>query len=554
MFKFLSGTIKIFILIILLAALGVAILYAMYGEKVQNEIRSGLEAELSKMADGKVVIDSIGYYPPFSFGMNGIEITPNDPRDERSDIDRLMLTVDPFAMIKDKRLTAVIAIQRFRKGDIIWSAEIKTTSRPAADYVGMLDPMLLESVSVLDAELKVGHFKMKDILGQLDIKSGKVSGGKMDFGYDKKHYFLIFKADDEHAKKYTLSFRTNNLSVMCRISKEPGKVIIETLKGMFYIMKFDLYGELVNPTSSKSELTLDGTVNASLEGIASLPEGLGKFGRDHDLSGVIRSTVNLRAPEPDINLLNIKGNLYADRLKFDQMKIEEINTKWNVKNGRFSAPVVNAKIYGGHLSGRITVDIEESYLPYRSELKLTKLDFGEFLYDATKKKVTVYGTMDSEISVCGLAMKPDSVDGFGSVKIYDAGLGPMPIVTPLLGNLYMSLENYFPNKYKININSFSMDFLVKDRRIESENIALGSKVAAINAAGYVDFDGKIDFSLQNELRDPPGDEFSGWQISLRRAITELGRNLGKARVSGTFSDPQWDFDFSQPENPPSKIR
>lgn len=552
MFRFLSGTIKIFILIVLLAALGVAVLYAMYGEKVQNEIRSGLESEMGKMTDGKVVIDSVGYYPPFSFGMNGIEITPNDPRDEKSDIDRLILTIDPFTLIRDKRLTSIIGIQRFRKGDIIWSAEIKTMSRPAKDYVSLMDPFLLESVSVLNAELKVGHLKLKDILGTLDIKNGKVSGGKMDFGYDRRHYFLIFKADDEGAKRYNLSFRTNNLSVTCKIAKEPGKVIIETLKGMFYIMKFNLYGELKNPTSSKSELTLDGTVQASLEGISSLPEGLGKFGREHKLSGVIRSTVNLKAPEPDINLLDIEGNLFADKLKFDHMKVEEINTKWTIKNGRFSAPVVNAKIYGGHLSGRLTVDIEENYLPYRSELKLTSMDFGDFIYDATKKKVSVYGTMLADLSVCGLAMKPDSIDGFGSMKIYDAGLGPMPIVTPLLGNLYLSLENYFPNKYKINITSFSMDFLVKDRRIESENIKLGSKVAEINAEGYMDFDGKIDFSLQNELRDPQSDDFSGWQISLRRAITELGRNLGKAHVRGTFSEPEWDFDFasSDASSPP----
>jgi hypothetical protein len=549
MFRFLSGTIKIFTLILLLAALSVAVLYAIYGEKVQNEIRSSLEAEMGKMADGKVVIDSVGYYPPFSFGMNGIEITPNDPRDEKSDIDRLILTIDPFTLVKDKRLTSVIGIQRFRKGDIIWSAEIKTTSRPAADYISIMDPFLLESVSVLNAELKIGHLKLKDILGTLDIKNGKVSGGKMDFGYDNKHYFLIFKADDEGAKRYNVSFRTNNLSVTCKIAKKPGKVIIETLKGMFYIMKFNLYGEILNPTSSKSELTLDGTVQTSLEGISSLPEGLGKFGREHRLSGVIRSTVNLRAPEPDINLLDIEGNLFADKLKFDQMKVEEINTKWTVKNGRFSAPAVNAKAYGGHLSGRLTVDIEENYLPYRSELKLTSLDFGDFIYDATKKKVSVYGTMEADLSVCGLAMKPDSIDGFGSMRIHDAGLGPMPIVTPLLGNIYVSLENYFPNKYKININSFSMDFLVKDRRIESENINLGSKVAAINAEGYMDFDGKIDFSLQNELRDPPGDEFSGWQISLRRAITELGRNLGKAHVHGTLNEPEWDFDFASPDAP-----
>lgn len=546
MLRFLSGSIKIIVLLLVLAALGVAILYAMYGEKVQAEIRTGVETEMSKMFDARVVIDSIGYIPPLSFAMNGIEITPNDPQDEKGDIDRLTISVDPFTLIKDKRLTAIIDIQRFRKGDVVWTAQIKSTSKPADDYRKILDPNLLESVSVLEADLKIGRFRMKDILGSLDIKDGKVSGGKVDFGYRKRHYFLIFRATDAEAKKYDLSFRTHDLSMNARISKEPGKAVIESLKGMFYILKFDLKGELVNPTSSMSRLTLNGTIDAALEGISSLPEGLGKFGRDHNLSGLIRSTVSLKAPEPDVNLLDISGTLFANRLRFDSMKVEEINSKWTVKNGRFSAPAINAKIYGGKLGGRLTVDIEESYLPYRTELKLSYMDFGDFISDATRKKVTVYGTMDMNISASGLGMKPDSIDGFGAVKIYDAGLGPMPIVTPLLGNIYMALETYFPEKYRININSFLMDFQVKDRRLETENLTLGSKVADIKAAGYMDFDGNIDFSLQNNLRDPEDDDFSGWQISLRKAITDLGHNLGKAHVRGTLASPRWDFDFNPP--------
>lgn len=545
MLRFLSGTIKVLLLVVLLAALALAILNAVYGERVRSEIRSGLETEMSKMSDAKVTIESIAYIFPLSFAMNNIDIVPNDPRDEKANMDRLTLTVDPFTLFKDKCLTSVISIQRFRKGDIVWNAEIKTTSHPAKDILGALSPDLLESVSVLNAELKVGRFKINDILGTLDIRSGKVTGGKVDFGYMKKHYFLIFKALDPVAKKYDVSFRTNNLSVTCKISKEPSFVVIESLKGMFYIMKFDLSGELKDPTSSKSQLSLAGTVDASLEGIASLPDELGKFGREHHLSGVIRSTVELKAAEPDVNLLDISGNLAATQLRFDDMKLKQLTTKWTFRNSRFSAPAIKADIYGGRLTGKISVDVEENYLPYRGEMKVLYMDFGALLYDATKKKVTVFGTLDSTVRLNGLFMKPDSVVGEGSMRIYDAGLGPMPIVTPLLGNIYSSLEKYFPDKYKININSFSMDFDVKDRRLSSSNIVLGSKVAAINAEGYVDFDGQIDFRMQNELRDPKSDDFSGWQISLRKAITEMGQNLGKARVRGTFNDPKWDFEFTK---------
>lgn len=534
-------------MLITLVALSAAVLYAFYGQMIQKEVRAVLETELSKTFDGIARIESVGYAPPFSVAINNIEVSPNDPKDENTYIDRIKITIDPFTLIRDRRLTAILDIQRLRKGDMVLYTQIKAISRRAADYRELLNSDMMESVCILNAELGIGRFKIKDILGTLDISKSKVSSGKVDFIYHKDHYFVIFKATDESAKRYDLSFRAKNLGINCRITKEPGTALIENFKGMFYTLKFDLSGELKNPTSSKSQLTMNGTVYTNLEGVSSLPEGLGKFGREHRLSGTLRSTLYIKAAEPDISMLELNGTLFAEHLKIDQMKIEEITTKWTVKNGRFNAPLVNITLYGGRLTGRLTVDIWESYLPYRSELKLLYMDFGALIYDASKKSTSVYGTMDMDISVAGLALKPDSVDGFGSMKIYNAGLGPMPIVTPLLGSIYSSIETCFPEKYKVNINYVNAGFEIKDRRISTSNLTFGGKTFFVKSEGYLDFDGGIDFRLQNELRDPPADEFSGWQISLRNAITRFGHNLGKARVRGTLNDPKWDFEFSSPE-------
>ncbi|MDD4013212.1 MAG: AsmA-like C-terminal region-containing protein [Candidatus Omnitrophica bacterium] len=543
MLRFISSTIKVLVLLVVLALLALALLYAKYGEDVKSEVRMNLETELSKVFDGEVAIESLGYRFPLSVALNTIKITPHDPLDEVAFIDKLTLTIEPFTLIRNKRLTAIVDLSGFRKGDMVSHAQVKTMSRPAPTLDDISQLGVLDSVSILDGELRLGKLNVRKILGDLGVRDGKVTTGKIDFVYKEKHYFLLFRAVDEDAKKYDLSFRADNLNLSCRISKEPGKAVIETLKGKFYIMRLDLRGELINPTSAKSSMSLSGSVHSSLEDVRALPEGMGKFGREHELSGMIRSTLHLKAPEPDAAVLTASGTFFAENLKFDHLKMESAEAKWTIKNGRFTAPDVLSVLYGGRLRGNLKVDIADAYIPYRADISLKAMDFGAFLYDATKKKVNVYGTMDSEISLSGLAARPESVDGSGALHISDAGLGPMPIITPLLGNLYVSIEQYFPERYKVNINDLSMSFNVRDRRLSTHDLKLLGRAFLVTAEGYMDFDGKIDFFLKNELREPVPDENSSWQISLRNAISGMGKNLGRARVRGTFSDPQWSFEF-----------
>ncbi|MFC1549231.1 hypothetical protein ACFL5E_04655, partial [Candidatus Omnitrophota bacterium] len=70
------------------------------------------------------------------------------------------------------------------------------------------------------------------------------------------------------------------------------------------------------------------------------------------------------------------------------------------------------------------------------------------------------------------------------------------------------------------------------------DLVLHGEDITMNAEGYIDFDGNLDFLFENHLLQNSSED-EEWAIALRNAIVNFGRFLGKTRLTGTLKEPRW---------------
>jgi hypothetical protein len=233
-------------------------------------------------------------------------------------------------------------------------------------------------------------------------------------------------------------------------------------------------------------------------------------------------------------------------LRAGNVRFNNIYGKLSFNEGELSIPDISGIFYRGTFSSNLYADLNTLGFPFTFNAEVKKADLKALVTDTVDKNSPVHGNFDFNVQSKGKVEYQTSYSGYGSLDIYDANLGRVPILAPLLGWIYEGLENVFPVFKKININSAEMDFIIKDRKIATENLVLSGSDISLVAEGSLDFDGKLDFYFENELiaQDLPDD--ADWPVSIRNFITSFGKTMSRARLRGTLKDQKWEFEYLAP--------
>ncbi len=528
------------VLLLLLAALGLATFYSLNSEEIHEKIHARIESELSSLAGHRVSIGRVGYVPLQSLSLDHISVYSKEyPDTAIVKVNSMIVTPDIPALIWRKQLKSTITLDGFRSGDMLCNATLKTVSRECDDHKKILDPSLLYSVTLMDAAIGTPYLAFRDVFGIVDIENLSVAKGKIRFSCLGNKYMAEFTAGADGAARYDMTLRSDDLGLSCTFLKENGNVTIESLEGMFYTFHFDLKGEVTDAFSEKMTCAMEGAVETRLESFAALPGKTGEFARAHSMSGTLRSRVFLKTTGKDLAEADITSTLVAENIRIDKFRITGITSRINVREGSLSTPLFSGIIYGGALAGNLEMDLTAKGIPYRCSLKLNNMDFERLMHDMSGNKEKAYGNLTMGISITGITAVPGRIRGNGSINISDADLGPMPILTPLLGDIYAAAQTFVPAIKPVKIDAASMDFEIKNRRILTDNLVLHGEDITINAEGYMDFDGNLDLVFENRLPHPDPEKDQEWPKALRNAIVSFGRFLGKTRLTGTIKDPKW---------------
>ncbi|MFC1570898.1 hypothetical protein ACFL4E_03875, partial [Candidatus Omnitrophota bacterium] len=463
--------IKIVFLLVVLAAIAGVLSYSVYKDDLMEKARISLSEKLSEVLKHPVAIGSVKYVPFQTIELEHVTIySPDKTGTIIADADSLTITIDVLTAIREKRLLTTITTDGASIGEALASGVIRTISKESDTYEGLFDPSLIHSVSILDGLVGVKNLSARHMVGILEVDDMTVPKGKLGFKYKGTPYGIIFERLEGENAGYNITIRSEALAFSAKVSGDTETLNVDNLEGMYHTIHFDFTGEATDILSPEVATSFNGTIAADLGTFAILPGKIGTYASDLLLKGKINSKVFFKTSGTDLDKLALTSTISAENIRLDKVSIDELSTKIKIENGRLTAPKINGFFYGGVISGNFKADIWEKNIPFMLSLVLTSTDFAWLMEDVNNNVEEVYGVLDADIYLEGYAKELSSYKGNAGMTISDANLGPMPIATPLLGDIYASIEHMLPDARMVNINQAYADFDIEKRKLTTDNL------------------------------------------------------------------------------------
>ena len=388
----------------------------------------------------------------------------------------------------------------FQEAKISFSSHLKTLNIKGA---------LFSNID-LDAEIKDGLLKISDL--SLNFGEGTFRG-EADILVDHADFPVYLNT---YAKNLNLSDISMKLSNSAGISEGPVDMAFS----------FSGRGKVLKDVSEHIK-------NLSKKGVVSLSE---KF----------RSSLLFMSEKRLFTGHKAKCSFSFKTLRIGKIKLDNLFGDIFFNEGLVAVPALNGIFYYGVFSSSLEADLNSLGFPFKFNADIKKSDLRTFVKDTLDKKSLVHGNLDFMIKADGKAEYQSSYSGYGELSIYDANLGRVPILAPLLGWIYEGLEDVFPAFKKINIDSAWASFDIKDRKLMTDDLVLSGSDICLIAEGSLDFDGRLDFSFENELIEQKIPEDTDWPVSVRNFITSFGKTISRAKLKGTLKDQKWEFEYLAP--------
>ena len=537
---------KITLIFTLLSLLGIFTTYPRYKDTLQDKARVFLSKKISECTEYSIDIGKLDFTSLFSLNLSKVRIQQrNNKRPSFSNINSIKISCNLFSLLKDKQLETTMIIEGLEKNGMLADATIRTYSSSASDYKTIFSPMLLTDISIIDAHISSREFNLRKINGKININNLLISKANISFDIKGKTYLIKFRPSGNKIKGYRVSLFSNNINLDSTITKvNNDNFLIDRLTGTIYFLDLDLSGYIKGFTSQRINMELTGEVIADISRINKLPGKTGQKIQDLNISGVINSTVKFNTSDLFLNKYTLNAIATSRKINVAQVILSEAESKMSIKDGRVNIPSITANLCGGKVYGDAKLDIQDPNLPYILSISIDNMFLDKLIEDLSGTFSSVYGNTFLKLYLKGYAMDDASMEGTFELEVSNGDLGPMPLVSPLLGNIYSMLRNKIISpKNRVNIAQAYGEFDIKDRKISTRDASLLGENIAIIATGNVDFDGNLDFLIENKFIQTPIEEVENWQTSIRNTIIRVGKALGKAHLKGTISNPKWDFDY-----------
>lgn len=375
------------------------------------------------------------------------------------------------------------------KEELFSASELYAKIHPAQLFAGKTSS---HAFAISEFKIKGAPLNIENLNGVIHAGPDSIKAPRIDFTLNGEPYRLGFEITEpsgEFASEFSIS--SPKITIASAVKKENEIYKITKLEGRAFTFSFKLAGEL--------------------------------SGAPEDAEGAALS-------------------LYGDA-NISGVELSNLRMDTRIKEEMVSVPLLNAHLYNGVLVSSAAMDLRDKRFPYQINCKLSDIDIREIIKNTKLAGKGIKGILFSEFSIQGEGVNPDSMKGPGRIIVKNANLGPMPLLTPLIGNIYGYLQYALPELSKVTITNGLADFYVGNRRLTTNNLTLWGEAISVYAKGYIDFDGNLDFEAENQfdLSGSSGEE--DWQKTLREMMVQFGKMISKARLTGTLEKPKWKFEY-----------
>ena len=494
-----------------------------------------------------IEIRSLTYTPNNGIGLGGVTLYKDTSKNEKIlYVPRAYVKLPMIKLITQRVASPSIYLYNINIQNVILSGSFGFTIRLNGN-IKTLEGVLssLKEVWVSDLAVKNQYIGTGSVSGLIDISNDSITTSNATFTINGIPSRLSLRINNPSGNlSCNINVESDNIKLTLNASKENDIYKISEIKGSFFNSSINLTGEIGGKNASS--ISLYGKATTDLKDVINFAQGDLKETIDSSKpEGTINSTVYFNGNLKDFSSyeLGIKSN--ATYIKIQKFIINNVYMDLRGSNGLFTIPAISASVYKGSFAAQAKIDTRNKALPYSFSSELKGFDISDFINKSNFDVKNIRGLVSSRLDIKGDGTDSKTVIGSGKIIISNANLGPMPLFSPLVGNIYGFIQYKLPEVKRVDITDGSCDLYIKNRKISTDNLILFSKVMSINAKGYMDFDTNLDFEVSNELLEPEGGakEESDWQRSLQDLMMGVGKMISKAYLTGTLKNPQWKFEY-----------
>jgi len=232
------------------------------------------------------------------------------------------------------------------------------------------------------------------------------------------------------------------------------------------------------------------------------------------------------------------GTIHIGELKARGATMSDVNVKVEAKNGIIRVDPFSMSLYGGGLSGKVTVNVQEDTPKIKTIQHLEKVQVGPLLNDlGYTDRLEGLANFKADISVKGT--EPEKIkktlSGSGEFTFTDGAIIGFDIAR-MARNLGAALGLSEKEKPRTEFSEVKGNFTVKNGLLDNPRTYLSSPLLRVEGKGKV--------NLPKEAID--------YRVEPKLVGTLKGQGDTKGRrglmvpivISGTFSDPKFRLDIS----------
>ena len=528
------------IMILLISAVLIGRTYILKGVKsliIQKVEESGHAIE----------IRSLTYTPNNGIGLGGVTLYKDSSKNEKIlYIPRAYVKFPILKLITQRIASPSIYLHNIDIQNIILSGSFGFTIKLNGNMKtlkGILSS--LKEVWVSDLAVKNQYIGAGSVSGLIDISNDLITTSNATFTINDIPSSLSLRIDNPSGNlSCNVTVESENIKLTLNASKENDIYKISEIKGAFFNSSINLTGEIGG--KNVSDISLYGKAKTDLKDAINFTQGdLKETITSLKPEGLINSSVYFNGNLKDFSSYEMGIKSEATHIKVQKFIINNVYMDLRGNSGLFAIPVMSASIYNGSFAAEAKIDTSNKALPYNFSFELKGFDIGDFVNKANFDIKNIRGLVSLGANIKGDAKDSNTAIGSGRIIISNANLGPMPLFSPLVGNIYGFIQYKLPEVKRVDITDGSCDLLIRNRKISTDNLILYSKVMSINARGYMDFDTNLNFEVSNELLEPKGGikEENDLQRSLQDLMMGFGKMISKAYLTGTLKNPKWKFEY-----------
>lgn len=311
-----------------------------------------------------------------------------------------------------------------------------------------------------------------------------------------------------------------------------------------------LTGTLTHAAAPALEVSLDGTVY--LDDAAQLPDSpLKRALMNADARGEVRVAGDASCQPAQWQRGTYALTLQSPRLTWQQYQMERVSATVEARAGRLVLVGAEGSLYGGMVQGQGEWDASTPDPPsWRLTGDLMQLHLEQL--PRAEGAASMDGALSGHVELAGRSGAPEGITGVGWARAQGTNLGTLTALRPMTGGLLSLLADYFKlsELRQVTLTQAGGHFTVKDRRLWSDDVALGGTVApelpgtpvAFAMQGSVGFDQTVDFIVQPSiaetvLQSSPVVVPMVERLRRLNRLVQLGNAFGKIRITGTLKKP-----------------